>query len=159
MAGWRRGKLRNMILIQWNPKFLNHYSKQNSFSLDFIYRYFTLDAPDFSKPGRGNSCSLRSKRFHKVCAKDFPYVRISFPLFGCAFCSRPNLRVKSPTRSIHQHQHALRLKANGNACYAGYNSGVSGTVCHATKPGLSLVTKHCYVTPGRRITRFCSLFG
>ena len=28
--------------------------------------------------------SLRSKRFHRVCAKGFPYVRLSFPLFGCA---------------------------------------------------------------------------
>ena len=28
--------------------------------------------------------SLRSKRFHRACAKGFPYVRLSFPLFGCA---------------------------------------------------------------------------
>ena len=28
-------------------------------------------------------CSLRSKRFHMLCAKDFPYVRMSLPLFAC----------------------------------------------------------------------------
>ena len=28
--------------------------------------------------------SLRSKRFLRVCAKGLPYVRMSFPPFGCA---------------------------------------------------------------------------
>ena len=53
--------------------------------------------------------SLRSKRFHRVCANGFPYVRMSaFWLSeGWAFCSRPNLRlvemtlVKDVPLSIH----------------------------------------------------------